>query len=119
MNSPVPAHSEFPPRAGSNPSHQSYPSDLPEYRILVSAIPGQLEFAIKRGEEIVSRHDAVNFAEIRGYEIRAGIWHVTVDGPDTPALRQAILTYGWHPGPSLSALNAFRSPPVSRAICAA
>lgn len=78
----------------------------PAWHILVSAIPGQLQYAIKRGDELISRHDATTFAEIRGAEIRAGIWHVTVDGPDTPALRQAIALYAWHEGPSLSAVSA-------------
>lgn len=91
----------------------------PDLRILVSAIPGNLQFAIKRGDQIISRHAAVNFAEIRGYEIRAGIWHVTVDGPDTSALRQAIALYAWHEGPSLSAMNALRSTPLSQATRAA
>lgn len=100
------------PAPASGPSHSPLAFAIPQrpdWHILVSAIPGRLEFAIKCGDEIVSRHEAATFAEIRGYEIRAGIWHVTVDGPDTPDLHQAIALYAWHEGPSLAAMNVLRS----------
>ncbi len=73
------------------------PTPVDHARLIVGLLPSGLVWCIKRGTEIINEGKAETFAEIRGIQVHAGIWDVSVGGLNRPDAHEAARQYNWAP----------------------
>jgi hypothetical protein len=71
------------------------PEAVDHARLIVGQFPDKILWCMKRGDHELRRGECAQFRDVRGIQIRAGIWDVVIGGLRTAEAVLAADQYGW------------------------